>query len=198
MTEKQHLHFFIRHSWPIWVVGLVVGLVAARLVVVKLKPHYDGVVSFTLAAKQPLSQSTTGFYLYDGFYAQQAAIGARNNLSAWVKSPLTVQDILQKSGVDLTGLSLNDLGRAFKVSSGNAVVVDVSFSSNSQPRTISIGQHLVTKVKADYREADISVVSSEPLITVVTASKPLVFAATTAASVIFALAISLIAAYFRP
>lgn len=197
LTEKMLVKDFVRQSWKLWAVGLVLGTVIGVSTAGNIKPHYEGAVSFSVSKKQVLSQDKADFYLYDGYYSGQAAAGARGDLAAWVVSPRTVETVLAKSGISTDNTSVLSLGRMFKASVSESAILDVSFSSGVEADAKAIGSNLVKTVNSDYSATDVVVKASEPLIVTVKPNKTLVAIGIALAVTILAFALSLVINYFR-
>lgn len=165
MTEQKQLIHFIKGFWLWWLAAFIVGGLAGYLAYNRIQPKYEGVVGFALTKSRDLVQKDTNFYLYDGYYSEQAGVSARNNLDTWVRSPQTVYAVYQLAGVELPKKSIESLGLTFQTNEApEANSVDVSFSTDSRVTSEKLGDALIDYVRKNFKASASEIQAREPIV----------------------------------
>ncbi len=167
MTEQKYVRSFFKDYWKVWVWFFAIGLIIGYIFSSQLKPHYEGAVTFSVSRKPDIEQSRAQFYVYDGYYNEQASVILRNNFAAWLTSPKTAYDIYSQSAVDVTHLSTDKLAGLFKVNDNPEVnTVSVAFSDKARDVTEKIGTRIVAYAAEIYPQVSntVDLHSTTPLV----------------------------------
>lgn len=198
MSEQKQLIHFIKGFWLWWLVALVVGGLAGYFAYNRIQPKYEGVVGFSLTKSRDLVQKDTNFYLYDGYYSEQAGVSARNNLDTWVRSPQTVYAVYQLAGVELPKKSIESLGLTFQTNEApEANSVDVSFSSDSRVTSEKLGEALTDYVQKNFKASASEIQAREPIVVEVKPASWLVTLVGALGLAFFVFVVTMLIHYFR-
>ncbi len=199
MTERKYIQLFVRSYWRWWIGALIVGLIIGGLAVARLKTSYEGSVTFTIHKKPDVVQSNAPFYTYDGYYASQASVLARNSFAAWINSPKVVYDIYQQADATLKQKGAADLARQFTVSDDiDVTAASVSFRTNTEEQSKKVSQSLINYAKANYASGtNTEVNSSDPLILALEPPKKIIVVGVGLALTLVAFVLSLLVHYFQ-
>ncbi len=197
MSEVKYIQLFAKTYWKWWLGALIVGLLVGYIASQRLKPAYEGSVSFTLHRNPALSQSSTPFYLYDGYYSEQAALLDRNNFLGWLKSPRTVHDVYERAHLDLPQASSAGLSRFFKVASDTPTnSVDVTLSTGNSDSSQHLSEALVAYAKDSFKVDNVTLSATNPLILLVQPSQKLIILGVGLAVLLFTFVVTLLNHYF--
>jgi hypothetical protein len=201
MTEQNYLKSFIKDWWKYWLVGTLFGLVLGYLTTARLMPKYQGLVLFTLVNKPALVQKDTPFYLYDGYYNEQAALTARNNLANWLTASKTVYDIYSLAGITPSAPSAQSLNRLFEISDINgttgANTVNLITTSGTQQEADRLAKAVIDYTRDHYMSDSVTPVMSGPLVLEVQPTKKLILLGITLATAFSVFLLTLIIHYFK-
>lgn len=200
MTEQMYVRHFFKDYWKIWVLFLIIGLAAGYVFARQLKPNYEGSVTFSVSRKPDIAQGQAPFYVYDGFYNEQASVILRNNFAAWLTTPKTGYDIYTQAGVDASHFSAETLAGLFTVNDNPEVnTVSVVFGDKVREVTEKIGARTVAYATETYPQMSNSVEldSTTPLVSQVDPPRTIITIATALALVIASFFVTLLMHYLK-
>lgn len=135
MTTAQFLKILRKELFKILLVVLVFA--GLTYVVSKTKPPvYEAATTVSVNPKTLLKQSQVNFYLYDNYYAIQAAGAIADTISAWVQSPGIVAQIYDKAGIVLPKGDAQKLSRIFATKKETEKVNVLTISTRSEDRDL--------------------------------------------------------------
>lgn len=199
MTEQQEISQFANKFWKWWLLSLVFGLILGSFLSKNIKPSYEGAVSFSLNRNAETTPASADYYRYDNYYAEQAAVMARNNLAGWLHAPKTVYDIYVAAGLPAPDArSPMSLSKSFTTSELIASNVDVSYKTGKQEETERLGKALVDYTQKNFPITGYTLKASDPLTTMVQPSTKIVVLGSGLALLLLSFLWSLLAHYFSP
>lgn len=199
MSEKKYIKSFVASSWKLWVIALIVGAIVGVAASKRLHPSHDGSLSLVVNHTNAIPQQNAQFYVYDGYYTQQAAQTIRNNLFYWLKSPTVVRDIYKQANVAIATKTSADYSRLFKLSDNPlSSSVDVQFNTGSDDDTTHLASAIAEYVKNNYKIDNTDIVATAPVIQEVAPPTLLVEAGSILALGFLAFFVSLVYHYFKP
>ncbi|MFA6082093.1 MAG: hypothetical protein WC773_01580 [Patescibacteria group bacterium] len=110
--------------------GTLLVVLITALFIATGKTRYDTSLTLTIDRVSIIDQKTTPYYLYDGYYAQQAGGLFAQTVGNWMISPSVVKSIYANADVDLPDLrSSTQLGKLFTVKQFQPATVDITLRS---------------------------------------------------------------------
>lgn len=197
MTEQQYLTHYTQRFWKYWIVALIIGLIIGYLGSSRLRPSYEGTVSFRVDRTAEVDQSSVGFYTYDGYYAGQAALAIRDNFTAWLKSPHTVHSMYTTASLPTPSGATESLSQLIKVSDIQRVnTVDATVTQDTSDKAEQLIKGLVTYAGSAYPNGEIKLTATSPLVVEVLPPRMLIWAGTALAITLLGVFITLLLHYF--
>lgn len=87
---------------------------------------YEAGLTFTVNPAETIDQKDVDYYLYDNYFALQAAGALADTIASSLASPATVAEIYQKAGLKLPQKSLRKLSKTFEAKKNTALVNVIS------------------------------------------------------------------------
>ena len=112
------------------------------------------------------------FFTYEGYYAQQSALGYTNSVSALIESTDVQKELLERSGEVLTSDSLRNLQRKIKVRKVGPQVIFIEVKEKTPEKSeemwVNLTDIVISKSEEINREGDsnlyLTLLSSKPLV----------------------------------
>ncbi|HEY1074719.1 MAG TPA: hypothetical protein VGE59_03420 [Patescibacteria group bacterium] len=199
MTEQKYIKLFVANYWKTWVLTALIGLVLGAILANQLKPSFEGAISFQLSRPQATQQATAPFYLYDGYYNEQAAILARTNFLNWVTTPRAIYDIYKGAGYEDKITSTSKTANYLKPGDTNITTSTavLTYHMPSREAATKLGGAVVTYVANNYKVDGLMITGSDPLVLETQPKRVLTALAIAIALTFAAMFISLLLHFFR-
>lgn len=124
-----------RRYWLVFL-GVVFVAIAGGLFATLRQPiSYEGSV-FLAIAQRPEVNSTS--MQYGDYYHIQTSSLLATQLSSWLTEPATVEDALQKIGVDSSSYSLKKLSQVLQAKAQGGTGIQLSYASQNPEQTKSV------------------------------------------------------------
>lgn len=107
------------------VLGALAGVVAFYLI----PQTYDAIGSFLVQRR--VEETKSGYFSYEGYYAQQTSRDYANNLAILMESPDIKRKALEVLDLPITEKNLRNLERHLSVKKSDAAVVTLTATANS-------------------------------------------------------------------
>ncbi len=196
MTEQKYLRLFFTRYWKFWIGALVVGVVLGYFISYRLQPSYQGSVNFTVN-RVAEDGGSTNYYRYDGYYAAQAALLARNDLLGWLQSPQTVYEVYREAQLEYlakkAGTGISKLFVPLDTVSQNATI---TFATKNEQDSSQLASTLAKYVQDNYRPANYTVSSGKPVVLAIEPQKRIITLGVGLVGLFLAFVISLMMHYF--
>ena len=196
MSEQKYIKLIVKNYWNWWVGALIIGLIVGLMLTSNIKPTYSGSVLFSINRQEKVSQSSANYYLYDGYYSGQGAMGERDDLANWIASPVNVQAALTQAGQS-TMANSSGLDKFFTMDTtqpSNQLTVD--YTGKDQTVAKAIGDSLVSQVASNYKADGYTIEASKTFVTTAKSSNSLILAAIALGLALLTLVITLFVHYF--
>ncbi len=199
MSERKYLHNLVETYWRYWVFALAVGLVVGAAAVSRLRPTYDGVTTFSLTKPTQTRPDQGAFYTYDGYYIEQTAILARNNLVAWMKSPSTISQVYEQAKITPPNLTIKNSSQIVMskdTGANNSLIV--ALRSDNPDKAKALVSALVEIVKRQYQPlVAVEVTATDPLMLTNAPPRTVTFIGVAMGVVFAVFSITVLTHYFR-